>query len=126
MVAHRRSDRRRRIQLEQNRAELLNLQIDVLKIMPGRRFVSKLVNGSATIIANRGCKVGKVRQSPATIGERCIGLETQVCGGWLAVTKMRHSEDNIPEFDAVLFTGVSDGFEICPVAAANRTISISE
>src|SRR3954463_4938614 len=92
-------------ELKQCGPELLHLEVNILEVSPGRRFVAELVDRSAAIVPDLRREICKVGQPSPAVSERCVGLEAKVGRGRLAVIKMGDGEHNVPKFQAMIFTG---------------------
>src|SRR5215831_19622844 len=64
-------------QLKQRWGKFLHLQVDILQVVPGRGFISELVYGGATVIADCRSEISKVRQTATTVGQSGIDFEAK-------------------------------------------------
>jgi len=110
------------LKLQQRWTELLDLQVDVLKIVPRWRFVSKLINSSASIVAYRRREISKIGQAASAVGKGRIGFKAKVCRRRLTVIEMGNGQDDVPEFDPVPLASSVDGLQVGPIVAAKRAV----
>src|ERR1043165_219763 len=106
------------LELKKRGPEILDLEIHILQVVPGRRFMAELVNRSAPITANGWREISKVSDAARTVSERSVGFETEIGGRGLAVIKMRDGQNDVPEDEIMLNGGIADSFEIGPVRIA--------
>src|SRR6266850_3882646 len=108
--------------LQQCGPEFLHLEVHVLEVTPGAGFIAELVNRRATVIPDLRREIGEIGKATTTVSECGVSLEPKVSRGRLAIIEMCDRENNIPEFQAMLFARTAHRFEIGPVVWAKRSI----